>query len=202
MYRIIKFTGLYLILCNLAIAAEPFVKITDKNSRFHSGVVIESGETIKVLTCSHMLHLGGVEPLNVSFYTGDTYIGLPAEIEKSHFDRDLMLLSIKNIANIEVEPIPIAEKIENINCVIKGHTSSIVNSNTVMIKKTVSANYDPRISSHKGFELSIFNGTAVSGLSGSGILSNGKIVSIQSSGSNNLISGSNIKEIRDFLLGK
>jgi hypothetical protein len=181
-----------LLVCTVGAYAEsPYVQILDEQWHNHSGVVIKSGKTIEVLTCSHMVMFNKSTHINVKFFNGEEYISLPAKIKKMDHSRDLMLLSVDNRANIIVDAVRISDFVENVNCIIYGYSFKD--------QKIIQATYNPVVTTADGHELYSFNGFGVSGMSGSAILSNNKIVSIQSAGKTGSIVGASIKEIKEFL---
>jgi len=190
------FCVLFLLLVSTvgAYAESPYVQILDENWNNHSGVVIKSGKIIEVLTCSHMVMLNESKRINVKFFNGEEYISLPAKIKKIDHSRDLMLLSVENRATIIVDSVKISDSVENVNCIIYGYSFKD--------RKIIQATYSPVVATADGHELYSFKGFGVSGMSGSAILSNNKIISIQSAGKNGSIIGASIKEIKEFLKEK
>lgn len=190
------YAAFLLLVCTAGAYAElPYVQIIDEGWRSHSGVVIDSGDTIKVLTCSHMVMLYNSKHINVRFYSKDfVYVSLPAKIVKIDHAKDLMLLEIKNITGMSIDKVSIADSVEDINCVI--------NAYVFKDKRTIYCTFDNSIkttSKEDGSEIYNFIGQGVSGASGSAILSNNKIVAIQSAGSNKIL-GASYNSIRDFLM--
>lgn len=186
-------TAFFLLVCTVGAYAEsPYVQVIDEGWRNHSGVVIKSGKTIKVLTCSHMVMLHGSKRINVKFYYGDTYISLPAKIKKIDHGKDLMLLEVSNVANIKITEVKVADSVENINCIINGYVFKN--------KQIIYCVFDNSVvtTSQDGSEIYNFKGKGVSGMSGSAILSNNKIVAIQSAGSNRII-GASFVVIKNFI---
>lgn len=113
----------FLLLTGTAFGADysPFVKITiEKDGLIKGGVsgtVIKSGETIDIITCSHILRADkAAKECNVYFFDNfngvtDTQLSVKAKfsIVKNDEDIDLLLLSGKNILQIDVEPIDVAK---------------------------------------------------------------------------------------------
>lgn len=114
---------IFLLLIGTASGADysPFVKITiEKDGLIKGGVsgtVIKSGETIDIITCSHILRADkAAKECNVYFFDSfngatDTQLSVKAKfnIIKNNEDIDLLLLSGKNILQIDAESVNIAK---------------------------------------------------------------------------------------------
>lgn len=173
------------------IEVSPFVRVLNEDRHNHSGVVIENGEKIKILTCSHMLMLSGIKSCQVDFYIKDqTYISLPAKILKYDHNLDLMLLEVDNIG-LNIKPVLLGLDYGTIQTV-KGYSGW----NPL---KTKLLNHTGQF--HNNGEIAVFNGVGLSGMSGSPIMNkNGEIVAIQSTKGDDTVCGCSIKYIRQFLL--
>ena len=187
-----KFLAFFFI-STVALAQNPYVRVVDEKFANHSGVVIRSGTDIDVLTCAHMMFLQKSTNINIHFFNGDRYIGLPGDIIKRNDEADLMLVRVKNVANLTIEPVLVAGEISN-NCVIKGWTGNKY--------RELNVTYKPSETYYNDVKLMTFIGKGESGMSGSPILSNGQIVSIQSLSNKKDggdIVGAHLDEIRKFL---
>lgn len=190
MIKVILFVAF---LAGTTLAESPYVRIVNEKLINHSGVVIKSGSEIDVLTCSHMVFLHKSENINVHFFNGDRYIGLPGDIIKRDDDADLMLVRVKNLANLKIKPVLVAGEVTD-ECLVRGWVLDEY--------REINVKFNPLETTYKNVKLLNFTGKGESGMSGSPIMANNQIVSIQSLSDrkeNGVIVGAHTDEIRRFL---
>ena len=171
------------------IKVSPHVRVVNEKRAYHSGGIIYCGDTIKVLTCSHMLSEIGIKRCQVEFYYGDNYISLPAKIVKYDHNIDLMLLEVENIG-IKTDVLLIGGDYKDPHVLIGRPSYEGVRKERLV--RTNEANMG---------EAMMFGGIAVSGMSGGAVLnSEGELVSIQSTKGQGTTTGCSLREIRKFLL--
>lgn len=180
----------------------PYVRVHNKGYEMvWSGVVIkESGGNI--LTVGHPFFGRSADQINmeVEFVKDGGVVAKSARLIKYDYHRDLGILKVEGVEEL-ADPVDLAETRPPIgaNCCSNGY---------VMFEPMRKEKCFPlSFTSHSSLDSNkqtLFVGRAVIGLSGSAIVYDNKIVSIQSSGLDNMskIIGSDIDEIKFFLSDK
>lgn len=191
-----------LIAVALILPQSPYVRVSNVGpiGRTWSGVVIkETEETYQILTCAH-----GVDDLpknnvhlQVDFMVSGSYnyISTPATLLKKDIDRDLALIECNKVEGIAIAPVGIGDQSTTTRpCYVYGFAGR-----GKLISKQYSFKSVDAYTGTNGEKLLTLNGKAISGFSGGAVISDSKIIGIQSSGTDTVVTCSTVEQINSFL---
>ena len=189
------------LLTGIVAISSPYVRVSNigEQERIWSGVVIsETEDDYHILTCAHGiddLHRRNIH-LQVDFVDAGqyNYVSVPATLIKKDIDRDLALIKCPKLKMVTIKPVPLGKdppkNSRSTVCGFAGRKKMAIRSYTVRsIGEYQGTN---------GEDLLLLNGRAVSGFSGGAVISNGKIVGVQSSGTNVNVTCASLQQIKDF----
>ncbi len=177
-------TLLFLLISSSVYAVDfrPHVLIVNKaeSQSIFSGTVFRKTETHNyILTCAHGVQ--GINRsdlnLNVKYYNDEYSIATEASLEASDEDLDLAIVKTPNYSTIKVWPIQVNSQLvlRGASCVISGYASGIYSVRSVKINSYKMAYRTT------GKEFLVCDGKVEGGMSGCGLVYDGKIIGVLSS---------------------
>lgn len=152
-------------------------KISDSSEEMFSGTVFRKTETHNyIITCAH--GVGKNDPnLKVRYHNEEYSIATEASLEASDDDLDLAIIKTPAYKTIKVWPIQINSQLapKGASCVISGYASG-----TYSIRPVIVNSYKMAYRT-SGKEFLVCDGKVEQGMSGCGLIHNGKIFGVLSS---------------------
>jgi hypothetical protein len=178
------------------------VKVENRNeiaSHLTGLVIKETEEFYFVLTCWHVMEykVSGV-PLGVDFMSMDGKVRTRSisEIVRSDADKDLLLLKVQKLPEVEVKPAKLAKEVTYDGMgKVYGFSSQYVINNTYVLRES-----EQKSSTADGSKLLKTKGPCLQGVSGGPLVKDGAVIGIQTStaGSTGCLYV-HVETIREFL---
>ena len=183
----------------------PHAKVTLQagvESRMFSGTVIEyNDDQIKVITCWHgTMGFNTIKVVDAQLFAppvNNTQLSanVSLSIVKTDNDKDIMLVSGPNPLHLKIKRIKIGKStlLPNSETTSYGYGQST----RLIVNKSSAMDYD--YTTQKGFKVLSVRAPVVYGMSGGGLLHNGELFGVQSSGKDNKVSYCPADQLLEFV---